>query len=339
MRPYNELEQRGQVARLRPYAIAALDAYSLTGARMTFINHGENTTWKIDSPTPPAGWDPIPGLHPTRCLLRIHRTTYNWPQEIRSELLWTRALARDTGMAIPIGLTPSTAAALRPISDPAIGGQRLITLTRWVIGQSRWEHPKPSDFEQIGVLMAHLHDHASQWRPPKQFTRPHYRDRGLAIPDGNSDRGCGDVWHLLPKNARRLLKKVRDRTLKVMEQLGDGPEAFGLIHGDLHLHNVVFARGCAWPIDFDDCLYGHWLLDYAVASQPYPGSAEPILRGYRRVRPFLEAWLRHLPLFHAARSAGVLLWLVSRAETNSRFVAIMKRSLPKVMERCANIGG
>lgn len=337
--PYDALTPRGQVRRLLPYAKAALSQYGLEESRLRFIHHGENTVFRVEAAFRPADWEPHPGLHPTRCLLRIHRTTYNWPEEIRSELLWTQALRRDTGMATPVGLTPRSLSALHPISDPAIGGERVITLTRWVTGRCRDRDPRPGDFELIGELLAQLHNHASEWHPPAGFTRPHFHERGLAMPNGNSDRGCGDVWHLVPSEARPIFRKVRTRMLRAVASIGEGPETYGLIHGDLHLHNVVFANGRALPIDFDDCLYGHWLFDFAVASQPYPGSAEPMLRGYRRVRPFPDSWVKSLRVLQVGRTVGTMLWLFARAQTNQRFVPIVSRALPRVLAGCHEILG
>ena len=40
---------RAQIARMRRVAVAALDRYALPDGRLTFVTHGENTTFRHDS--------------------------------------------------------------------------------------------------------------------------------------------------------------------------------------------------------------------------------------------------------------------------------------------------
>jgi hypothetical protein len=49
----------------------------------------------------------------------------------------------------------------------------------------------------------------------------------------------------------------------VMEGLGKGADAYGMIHGDMYPENVLFKAGEVYPIDFEDCGFGHWLWDIA----------------------------------------------------------------------------
>jgi len=335
--PYRQLSPRGQVRRLRPLAEEALRAFGLRDPRVTFIHHGENTTWRIDLPRPLPG--PVPtGCHPSRLLLRLHRGTYNHPPEIASELLWLEALRRETDLVVPVPWRLPDGAPYLEWDDPAIGGHRVATATRWIEGRMADQRVTPSHYEALGVLMARLHNHAAAWRRPRAFRRVRWHERGLAAPDGNADRGSGDAWALLPADARRVFRRVRDRAMAAMERLGDGPEAYGLIHCDLHPRNVVFHHGEARPLDFDDCLIGHWAYDLAVTLRGTGEGALPaLLRGYRRVRCFPDEQLRPLPVFLAARYASVMLWIAVRATENRRFEALAARWLPASLSKCEEL--
>lgn len=335
--PYFDLTPRGQVRRLRRLAEEALAAYGLRKAQVTFINHGENTTWRIDLPKRLPGPTPY-GCHPSRVLLRLHRATYNYPREIASELMWLDALRRDTELAVPVPLATTDGQSLLEWNDPAVGGHRVATATRWVEGRMLEKRITAAHHERLGMLMAQLHDHASSWQRPRNFRRARWDDRGLATPSGNSDRGGCHAWALLPVSARRVYRQARDRVLLAMAELGEGPDAYGLIHSDLHMHNVLFYRGEARPLDFDDALYGHWIFDLAVTIQSTGrDSLAPVLRGYRRVRPFPEEQLRFLPIFMAARYASVMLWVAGRAEENPRFIDIKERYLDRSVNRCREL--
>src|SRR4029450_890805 len=58
----------------------------------------------------------------------------------------------------------------------------------------------------------------------------------------------------------RALAVVRGSTYALANDGG----VHGLIHGDLHHKNVLFHRGEARAIDFDDCGWGFHLYDLAV---------------------------------------------------------------------------
>ena len=79
------LTRRAEVARLRQVAVAALARYPLAGGRLTFVDHGENTTFRHH------GAD---GSH----LVRVHRPQRHGrgvdsATAIRSEIAWLRPSA------------------------------------------------------------------------------------------------------------------------------------------------------------------------------------------------------------------------------------------------------
>jgi Ser/Thr protein kinase RdoA (MazF antagonist) len=99
-----------------------------------------------------------------------------------------------------------------------------------------------------------------------------------------------------------------------MEELGTGPDAYGMVHGDMCPDNVVFKAGEVLPIDFEDCGFGYWLWDIAVAlcQQPWTGAwarqRDAFLDGYAQVRTLPSAQLQHLDLFLAMEYATGVLW-------------------------------
>ena len=84
---------RALVSRLRQVALAALGRYPLPEGRLTFLTHGENTTFRHASAA---------GQH----LVRVHRPhrhgrTVDSAAAIRSELAWLRVLRVDGDLAVP----------------------------------------------------------------------------------------------------------------------------------------------------------------------------------------------------------------------------------------------
>ena len=69
----------------------------------------------------------------------------------------------------------------------------------------------------------------------------------------------------------RPVRVLLDRVLAHRAQLGSGPDVYGLQHGDLHQENYFFHHGRIRVIDFDDCGFGWYIDDLAVAASEIQG--------------------------------------------------------------------
>jgi Ser/Thr protein kinase RdoA (MazF antagonist) len=198
------------------------------------------------------------------------------------------------------------------LEHPQVPFVRPVTLMRWVPGRFVYRKPAPVHFERVGELMARLHNHAATWNPPRGFTRRRWDFAEYFVSETGWGGGASYNWNQIPREYRPLFKRVQRAAEKGMAALGEGPEVWGLIHADLHFHNVLMRDGAAHAIDFDDCGYGHLLSDMAVVLNRVPEHTEAFLRGYRRHRALDDDYLAYLPLFAAIRNVSVILWLAGR---------------------------
>jgi Ser/Thr protein kinase RdoA (MazF antagonist) len=110
----------------------------------------------------------------------------------------------------------------------------------------------------------------------------------------------------------RALEVVWATTRTLAEEAG----AFGLIHGDLHYENVLFHRGEAQAIDFDDCGWGFHLYDLAVilcelAGRPrYDELRDALVDAYSQIRRLPEDHAIHLRALFVLRRMQILLWVL-----------------------------
>src|SRR5215210_3564039 len=94
-----------------------------------------------------------------------------------------------------------------------------------------------------------------------------------------------------------------------LARLGESPEAFGVVHGDLGLLNVVFDGRRVGTIDFDRCGLGHYLHDLATIRRDlenrHPGRNEQMwtafVEGYERERSLPGDYQRYLTTFDVVR--------------------------------------
>jgi Ser/Thr protein kinase RdoA (MazF antagonist) len=323
------LSHRSQVVRMRRMAVQALDAYPLAGPELRFIAHGENTTFRVDAKAPDG---------PGRFLLRLHRPARHGRNidpaaAVDSELAWLTALRADTSLAVPepfrtIGGNLTTVAAATEVPQP-----RVCSVLRWMDGRVHSAVPRPVHLRRLGAVMARLHEHATRWRSPPGFVRIRW-DWETFFGDTMTYGGlnAAEVWDLLPDDLRRRFDRVAARMQHVMTRLGDAADSAGLIHADLHLDNALFWRGDVRVIDFDDCGFGYWLYDLAVAlwelrDRPdYEQFRDGLIEGYTQHRP-LPGDLNFLDDFVATRDVAFALWFTGTAQVNPAFRADLEEVL------------
>ncbi len=311
MKRYNELTRLGQLRRTRQLAKAALEAYGLGEARLTFLRYFANVTYRVDMPGPvPQAIGPGSYV-PNRYLLRVLCTDY-W-QAVKGEMTWLAALSREAGLPVPEPVPTPEGELLMRISTPGMPGGRIVSLMRWVDGRKRTTGFRPRHFRAWGQMVARLHAFAAGWHPPEGFERFVWDWEGLL--GGRGFRfSVEELVASMPEHLQEPFQIVSQEARAVMEGLGKGPDAYGMVHGDMYPENVLFKAGEVYPIDFEDCGFGHWLWDIALplCMQPWTGAwyqqRDAFLEGYAQVRTLPESQLRHLDLFMAAQYATVVLW-------------------------------
>ncbi|GAA3545680.1 phosphotransferase [Kribbella ginsengisoli] len=280
--------------------------------RLSFIAHGENTTFRVDS---------VDG----RFLMRVHRANRHGlgvdsRVAVAAELEWLAALGRETELSVP------SPVRTRSGEWTAVVDGRVCSVLGWQGGRIRSAHPKAVHFRRLGGVLARLHEHASGWTPPKGFTRMRWDWESFF---GNTMEYGGvsaaDCWDLLPAQVNAQFDEVARRMQAVMKELGQRADAFGLIHADLHLDNALFDGETVRIIDFDDCGFGHWLYDLAVPlwdnhhRDDYPEYRAALIDGYAHHRELPD--LTHLDDFIATRYVAFGLWYAGMAQVNPSFAA------------------
>jgi Ser/Thr protein kinase RdoA (MazF antagonist) len=244
---------------------------------------------------------------PGRYLLRIH--AMDDQNATRSELIWLTALDQEAGLAVPAPVPTIDGHLLTRITTPGIPHGRVVPLMCWLDGRVMNQGLRPKHIQALGNVMARLHGFASSWQPPAGFTRPSWDWDALL---GGSTFECplDDLVDSMPLPFQVISQKAK----QVMESLNQGADAYGLIHSDMYLENVLFKDGKAYPIDFEDCGYGYWIWDIAIAlckwawNDDWERMRDAFREGYTRVRCLPEAQWAQLDLFAATQFALMVLW-------------------------------
>jgi Ser/Thr protein kinase RdoA (MazF antagonist) len=320
MKPFDDLNRTAQFRRLTPLARCALLDYDLGEVSLSALQYIQNATWGVQS------------CGGQRYVLRVHAPRRHGTAAIRSELLWLEALSTGAGFVVSTPVRARGGRLWTIASAVGVPEPRVCTLLTWVPGRFGRRRRTPAMLHKIGGLMAPLHEHARQFRTPPSFVRPRWDHRGLFARRAETARG----WDRLSPRQKELFETVAGRMATVTCRLGTGRDVFGLIHGDLIFPNVLFHRGEARPIDFDDCVFGYFLYDMAILLDriemrpDYRALRGALLDGYRRVRPLPEEQEAYLDLFLLARWVFLGLCFLSRPEFGDYAPRFMRIVEPKM---------
>lgn len=318
MNTFCKLSRREQILRFRDIAKSALEAYGLKKTHFRILTQSGNVLFRVyesSSDLHRVKDDPfVPGQY----LLRIHDIRGQKTDAIRLDMAWLSAIRKDTGLPVSEPVRALDGNFVVRISTPRVPEKHNCTLLKWVKGRHIIKNIRPHHFQVQGEIMARLHNHASQWQIPKGFNKRKFDYDGLFRDDAGAGIPNSEAWRLLPNSHHKAFKAISQKTGQVMDDWGQGRDVYGLIHGDCGVDaNVLFWKGQAHIIDFDDSGFGYYLYDLAIAlehcweEQLYARYLDSLLRGYNKYRRIPKDQLGYMDLFRAAFYVYMGLWTVA----------------------------
>ncbi|MBW1839871.1 MAG: phosphotransferase, partial [Deltaproteobacteria bacterium] len=311
MRPYDQLTRLGQLRRIRKLAESALETYGMSNPRLIFLRYFANITYRVEMPGKISPTRQSSPYVPNCYLLRVLRSG-NW-EFAKGEMIWLAALSNEAGLPVPKPVPTLEGDLLTRISAPGVPGGRIVSLMQWVDGRKRTKDLHLHHFKSWGKMVGRLHAFSSKWTPPEGFKRFIWDWDGLL-----SGRGFNctvdELVTSMPEAIREPFMVTSEKTRSVMKSLGKGSDAYGMIHGDMYAENVLFKAGEIFPIDFEDCGFGYWLWDIAVALGDEPWidawyqKRDAFLEGYLQAHPLPDSQLKYLDEFITTDAATSVLW-------------------------------
>jgi len=281
------------------WAFAALRHFPIRNPQVCLIAHSENLTFHVSA----AGSE-------ENFLLRLHIPLHEYLRGVRqmslaiqSELRWLEALAVD--LQLPLQQPQRTRdGELLAHVELSNGQTAPATLLTWLDGVPfQLASPQaPILVEELGRLLARLHNHTGHWSPPPAFIRPHYETAYLdkiaqELVQGVYTGLISEQHYLLFEHSLAILSKE-------LADLGKDPSHWGLIHNDLHPGNCLVVDNQVLPIDFSLCGFGYYLFDIGTTLGSLPANFRPaVFAGYRSLRSLPED---HLHLIEGSLIASRL---------------------------------
>lgn len=295
------LRELGNLARR---AVARFDLPSSVDIKL--INVSENATYKVEG----GG---------RKWALRVHREGYHSPTAIRSELAWLKSL-KETGSAnVPTAIPGLDGDPIQTVAVPGLDKPRNVVLFAWESGVE----PNPEDrsgYELLGETAARMHAHVKKWSRPPWFDR-HAWTFETTLGDtphwGRWRDGMG-MTSAIEGAFAEAVGVIKRR----LERLGQGQNAFNLVHGDMRLANLLVDGGTVKVIDFDDCGFSWYLYDCATTVSFFeeradvPDLVRAWVKGYRRIGKLSEEEEAEIETFIMLRRILLVAWIGSHSETD-----------------------
>lgn len=105
-----------------------------------------------------------------------------------------------------------------------------------------------------------------------------------------------------------LFERLMEKVDAAFTQIYAHPAGLRIIHNDLHHDNINLYRGCLYPFDFEDTIWGYPVQDIATALQDLmvdtvPDAFEPLQdafrAGYESHSPWPEKYPGEVDIFRA----------------------------------------
>ena len=264
-----------------------------------------------------------------KAALRLHRPGYKDLTEIKSEMWWTKALAKK-GFPVPCPIESHKGEDVIQVSSDLVA-----TMIEWVEGAAIGDAKIPIKgsgkkiYFELGMLLADLHNLTEDLNFPDWFKRPLWDIDGLLGETPN----WGRFWESsgLSQEEKYILKLTRNKVKLILQKYKfDGAETL-LLHGDAIRENVFNGPNGLTLIDFDDCGYGFPIYDLATATiqsiedKHYQNRCDAILNGYGKDRYLTDADFELFPIFSMLRVLATSSWIISRVKKGSSVIDIYKQ--------------
>ncbi len=198
-------------------------------------------------------------------VIRINsgRLQYHTADQIKSEMMWLRALHNNTDIKVPEVLAARDGSWVQDIFISRLDKPLHAVVYSFLDGSEPSEDDLIIGFERLGEISAQMHSYSKRWVPPKGFRRPSWTADVIFNDKLNWGRWQNGID--VDGMVLALLSKTEDVVRRRLEEIPTGTEHYGLIHADLRLANLLVDEESTAIIDFDDCGFGWFLFDLATA--------------------------------------------------------------------------
>ncbi len=313
LKSFQDLCYDEQLAQLGDIVDALLPHYRLSRVQRRLLQYENNAVYSVVATSG------------EQFVVRVGTPCGRTAEQQRSELLWLEGFRRNTSLVVPRPVRNVDGALVTIIVTEGSVEPHACVVLRWVPGEPPEPGLSPILTERLGEFTAEMHRYSERFAPEVDFVRPRWDcERLFGVDSILHDESAMTTLNsqqlvILKAAAEQIQGAVSCREKKELQQ--------GLIHGDLHLDNILIHNSEVGVIDFDDCGFGYYLYDVAcilesfsrrifVDAAEYQEGRAALLKGYSRIRPLGADFDRYLEIFIAFRKIVTLDFILRSKNQN-----------------------
>ena len=265
---YTELSQEQQIELFASVVPEFLTEYKLDGSTFKNVNHGFNSSFKVDAPDG------------CSYALRINTNSKKSSDQVEAEIRLLELIDSKKVISAPVPVRTSSGHAYSKIGLDFLGRDVIAVLNHWIDGEDLGDEISDAELIQLGAAMAKLHKFSKDI--PDELVNIFPRiDRTLF----NSPDNLRKDDPRFDKEMRSLIDQAFEISDAVFTEISKSSDPI-VIHADLHPSNVLKTSTDIAVIDFDDVGTGYAIQDLAITFfylRDMPGKEGLVLEGYRSV--------------------------------------------------------
>lgn len=268
-----------------------IKSYFLTDPQLKFIRHNENITYKVTD-----------GAEEKSYLLRIHTPAsegfagvQNTLQGIQSEMILLKELNNHRSLCIQEPIANRCGEYVTVFRTQGGVTPYFATLLSWIEGATltlKEENSSEIAFV-IGETLVIIHEQSRRSMSIQNLTRPKYDAERIDF--AISELQVGVEYGLYSQEQYQTIQEVLERVKGQLRELDERKNAWGLIHADVQLGNIIMHESRPCFIDFSLSGYGYELFDVGSASSMLPSVLRgALLNGYSSKSAFTLNDMRYV---------------------------------------------
>jgi Ser/Thr protein kinase RdoA (MazF antagonist) len=293
-RDFYDLTPQGRSRRLRRVAQAALESYDVPDPALQVLSTETNAVFRVDSGN-------------ARYVLRVGRggNIAHSLQQVRSETSFLASLHRSRDVRVPVPVSNRSGEMVTQVEVAGVPDRRNCVLFEWLPGRLLDGRLTRANLEAYGTLAGQLHAYAESFAPPDWFSIVRYDrvfpfDEPVVLFDPRRSS-------FVTEEQREVFVAAAGVVQQAIDDLADH-EPPRVLHGDLHLWNILVDGSELAAFDFEDLMWGWPVQDlgitlyYLQREDNYTDLLAAFRTGYEKIRPWPDRTGRETDTFIAGRA-------------------------------------
>lgn len=301
MKEFNDLTRLGRIRRAKKIVLEGLVQYDLKVREMTFLTEDTNIFYKaIDEKG-------------RSYAIKIYQEFSSNLDDSKVEMFFLDYVSKHTEVVVPRGVTNKSGHFVTVIDSKYDTVKKRMSVYEWMDGKDLDEREEVSYFEQIGSIMAELHNHAEHIELPCDIHAKRI-DKVLYYAGDDYFYRMEKYQHKVTDDFVSFMDTIIPHLDKQLKDLYKKTPM--LIHGDFNPFNIKVHKKEVRLLDFEDACMGLPLHDistlffYYRYDDNYSLYKDAFYKGYESKRPFNKDQEALMEMLMTARRVNFLNYVV-----------------------------